>query len=287
MAELSLGLYPPGKLNHRQIIKPQAKHYQPFAFLLHLKRMCQVHYLWETERDFLFIIVMLSHVETQWRLYGRKKLQTRGLIFTLAFFLECYDYKFEQGGKGWHRIQWLVCYANPPAFIPPKNKQTQTDDNLRRGSAEYGLQLGCRQVPPVCTVTAIKCLNKQVWNRKWNTSGVKRFGPLNSLTLSWCLIFSPVSSAGERDVWKHSSCPCLSLRWISSSPVSCCLFSPQRPAPVLGLWWDSGRPPQVRKSGLRPPPADEAALALHQYMYHIQILSLILGTDFLLFPFGT
>lgn len=126
MAELSLRLYPPGKLNHRQIIKPQAKHYQPFAFLLHLKRMCQVHYLWETERDFLFIIVMLSRVETQWRLYGGKKLQTRGLIFTLTFFWSVMitnSSKAEKAGTGYNDL--FVMQIPPLSSLPKINKPKQ------------------------------------------------------------------------------------------------------------------------------------------------------------------
>lgn len=38
-----------GKLRRRQVIKAQPKHQEPFAFLLHLKRIWRAHYLCETE----------------------------------------------------------------------------------------------------------------------------------------------------------------------------------------------------------------------------------------------
>ena len=100
----------------------------------------------------------------------------------------------------------------------------------------------------------------RVWiNRnweQWNISGVKRFF---LLVRCWFLIFSSLSpslslslsSAGERDVRTHSSAG-LSLGRAPSSSASRCLCSPQHSALVLGLWWDSGRAPQVRKSSRNP-----------------------------------
>lgn len=88
--------------------------------------MCQVHYLWETERDFLFIIVMLSRVETQWRLYGGKKLQTRGLIFTLTFFWSVMitnSSKAEKAGTGYNDL--FVMQIPPLSSLPKINKPKQ------------------------------------------------------------------------------------------------------------------------------------------------------------------
>lgn len=64
--------------------------------------MCQVHYLWETERDFLFIIVMSPRVETQWRLYGERRGK-REALFSRSWFWSVVitnSNKAEMAGRG-------------------------------------------------------------------------------------------------------------------------------------------------------------------------------------------
>lgn len=70
--------------------------------------MCQVYYLRETERDFLFIIVMSPRVgNTMAFMCGEKKQNERPYFHACVFFFFFmrYDYKFEQGENVWQRIQ--------------------------------------------------------------------------------------------------------------------------------------------------------------------------------------
>lgn len=61
---------PSGKSRRRRVIKPQPKHQEPFAFLLHLKRMWQAHYLCETEGGPCVSDGGAIPVETRWHLNG-------------------------------------------------------------------------------------------------------------------------------------------------------------------------------------------------------------------------
>lgn len=220
--------------------------------------MCQTHYLWETERDFLFCYCYVVPCGNTMAFRWGKKKQTRGLIFTVEFFgvlwLQIWT---RQKRLAEDTMTCLLCKS--PCFHPSRKKT-----NPNGWQFVEGLSWVRSAVWLLTGSYCLQCqrLNKQACRNReqWNISGVQGFRELNSLTPG--VSFSSLSSAGERDVWKHSS-TCLSLSRIPSPAAPGCLLSPQPPDLILGLWWDFGWPPQVRKSEaiiqIETVPAAEAA----------------------------